>query len=107
MPGNKIGGMKAAATNKERYGSDWYAKIGRLGGSALVENKGFGSQKVGSDGLTGAERARKAGAKGGAKSKRGPAKHLPHLSDEEITIRRAEERARLRAEIKELTSEEW
>ena len=107
MAGTKAGGLKAAASNKARYGRDWYAKIGKLGGSALVENKGFGSAKRGADGLTGLERARIAGAKGGAISKRGPANPQPHLSDEELVVRRKEERDRLRAEIKELTSEEW
>ena len=32
MAGTKIGGMKAAATNKKRYGKGFYAKIGRIGG---------------------------------------------------------------------------
>ena len=32
MPGNKIGGMKAAKTNKERHGEDFYARIGARGG---------------------------------------------------------------------------
>lgn len=32
MAGTKNGGLKAAKTNKERHGEDFYAKIGRLGG---------------------------------------------------------------------------
>ena len=32
MPGSKIGGMKAAKTNKERHGEDFYARIGARGG---------------------------------------------------------------------------
>jgi general stress protein YciG len=32
MPGTKIGGLKASAKNRERYGKDFYAKIGRKGG---------------------------------------------------------------------------
>lgn len=32
MPGTKAGGKKAAATNKARYGDDWYKKIGAAGG---------------------------------------------------------------------------
>lgn len=33
MVGTVAGGRKAAATNKERYGADFYAKIGSEGGS--------------------------------------------------------------------------
>ena len=32
MAGTKAGGRKAAATNKARYGNNWYAKIGKIGG---------------------------------------------------------------------------
>ena len=32
MAGTKAGGMKAAATNKTKYGKDFYANIGRKGG---------------------------------------------------------------------------
>lgn len=32
MAGNKAGGKKAAATNKRKYGSEFYASIGRKGG---------------------------------------------------------------------------
>jgi hypothetical protein len=56
------GAKKTAATNKAKYGADYYAKIGVLGGKKKNPNKGFGSNK---------ELARKAGAKGGAISKRG------------------------------------
>lgn len=73
MAGTKEGGRKAAATNKAKQGSDFYARIGRIGGKRS-SGGGFASDKVGRDGLTGAERARIAGAKGGRKSKRGPAK---------------------------------
>lgn len=69
MPGSRIGGLKAAQTNKERFGKDWYAKIGAIGGRN-GHSGGFGSDVVGKDGLTGKERAKVAGAKGGAKSKR-------------------------------------
>jgi general stress protein YciG len=61
MAGTKDGGAKAAATNKAKYGSDFYARIGQSGG------------KVGRTGGFYANRdlARKAGAKGGRISRRG------------------------------------
>ena len=74
MPGTKVGGMKAAMTNKTRFGEDFYARIGKKGGSASTPTGGFGSDKIGPDGLTGRERARVAGAKGGRMSKRGSKK---------------------------------
>ena len=73
MVGTKAGGLKAAATNKAKYGADFYAKIGSEGGSR-GHTGGFASEKVGADGLTGLERARIVGKKGGAISKRGPSK---------------------------------
>lgn len=74
MAGNKEGGRRAALTNKERHGSDFYAKIGAKGGRNS-HTGGFASEVVGKDGLTGAQRAKIAGSIGGKKSKRGPAKH--------------------------------
>lgn len=74
MAGNKEGGRRAALTNKERHGSDFYAKIGAKGGRNS-HTGGFASEVVGRDGLTGAQRAKIAGSIGGKKSKRGPAKH--------------------------------
>lgn len=71
MSGTKIGGAKAAKTNKERHGEGFYARIGAIGGHNS-KTGGFASNKVGKDGLTGQERARLVGAIGGLKSKRGP-----------------------------------
>ena len=34
MAGTKTGGSRAATTNKQRYGDDFYSNIGRLGGKA-------------------------------------------------------------------------
>ena len=73
MSGTKIGGAKAAKTNKERHGEGFYARIGAMGGHNS-KTGGFASNKVGKDGLTGQERARLVGTIGGLKSKRGPAK---------------------------------
>lgn len=69
MAGSIDGGKKAAETNKTKHGEDFYKRIGSLGGKKS-SNGGFGSDKVGKDGLTGSERARLAGAKGG-KAKKG------------------------------------
>lgn len=32
MPGTKAGGLKASNTNRNKYGEDFYKKIGKLGG---------------------------------------------------------------------------
>ena len=63
MAGTKAGGAKAAATNKAKYGKDFYSRIG---------------QKGGKNGTTGGcaanhELAKIAGRKGGRISRRGPA----------------------------------
>lgn len=64
MAGNKAGGLKAAETNKKRYGEDFYKRQGKLGG-LKTGKKGFALNR---------ELARAAGKKGGSVSKRGPAK---------------------------------
>lgn len=69
MTGTIEGGLKAAATNKHRYGKSFYKTIGAAGGKKSTKT-GFGSDKVGKDGLTGRARAAIAGAEGGRKSKR-------------------------------------
>lgn len=60
MAGNKEGGLKAAATNKARYGDNWYAKIGQIGGKKGTTG-GFWADR---------ELARRAGSKGGKISRR-------------------------------------
>lgn len=64
MAGTKAGGFKAAQTNKIKYGHDFYAEIGRKGGRN-GHTGGFAANP---------ELAKIAGAIGGRKSKRGPAK---------------------------------
>lgn len=71
MTGTKAGGKKAALTNMEKYGENFYRDIGRKGG-LVGHTGGFASELVGSDGLTGPQRAITAGAKGGRISRRGP-----------------------------------
>ena len=69
MAGTKAGGKAAAATNKAKYGTDFYATIGARGGRK-GRTGGFASDRVGADGLTGRQRAIKAGAAGGRISRR-------------------------------------
>ena len=64
MAGTKEGGKKAAATNLERHGKDFYREIGKMGGKN-GHTGGFASNPT---------LARIAGAKGGRISKRGKAK---------------------------------
>lgn len=73
MAGTIEGGRKAAKTNKKLHGKNFYKELGRLGGRN-GHTGGFASTKVGKDGLTGVERAKLAGEKGGKLSKRGKAK---------------------------------
>ncbi len=61
MSGTKAGGAKASATNKRKYGKDFYAKIGAQGGRN-GHTGGFYANR---------ELARRAGAIGGKISKRG------------------------------------
>lgn len=70
MSGTVKGGKKASITNKQKHGEDFYKRIGRKGGKKSC-NGGFASNKVGLDGLTGLERSKLAGRKGGLHSKRG------------------------------------
>lgn len=60
MAGTKAGGKAAASTNKTKYGSDFYAKIGAKGGKN-GRTGGFYANR---------ELARVAGAKGGRVSRR-------------------------------------
>lgn len=75
MAGSVAGGKRAAEVNKRNHGDDFYSRIGRLGGKAS-RTGGFASEVVGPDGLTGRERASKAGIIGGLKSRRGPGKRI-------------------------------
>lgn len=65
MAGTKIGGQKAAASNKKKYGEDFYARIGKVGGSHS-SGGGFAYWKrIGREDLI-----RAAGIKGGQISRR-------------------------------------
>ena len=65
MAGTKAGGKKADATNKAKYGKDFYANIGRKGGKN-GRTGGFAANPA---------LAKIAGAKGGRISRRGKAKN--------------------------------
>lgn len=71
MSGTTQSCKKAVKTIKRRHGEDFYKRIGSMGGKSSITG-GFASDKIGKDGLTGLERAKLAGAKGGRKSKRKP-----------------------------------
>ena len=61
MAGTKTGGAKAAATNKKKYGGDFYARIGAVGGHNGHTGGFFANREL----------ARRAGAVGGRISRRG------------------------------------
>lgn len=61
MAGTPKGGAKAASTNRTKYGKDFYARIGAMGGKA-GHTGGFYANR---------DLARKAGALGGRISRRG------------------------------------
>ncbi len=65
MPGTKIGGLKAAATNRKKHGKNFYKLIGAKGGRN-GHTGGFASMTP--------EEVRACGAKGGSISKIGKAK---------------------------------
>lgn len=63
MAGTKQGGLRAAQTNIDKYGKDFYANIGAMGGKASTTG-GFAANR---------ELAKEAGRIGGLKSRRGKA----------------------------------
>lgn len=66
MAGSKSGGKRAAQTNKERHGEDFYQRIGKLSNASWEKNgrkpRGFAANR---------ELARSAGRQGGLKSRKG------------------------------------
>lgn len=65
MAGTKAGGRKASATNRQRHGDDFYARIGAKGGRNGHTGGFFANREL----------ARSAGAKGGRISRRGSKKN--------------------------------
>ncbi len=60
MAGTKQGGKAAASTNKQKYGADFYAKIGAKGGRKGTTGGFYANREL----------ARQAGQKGGRISRR-------------------------------------
>lgn len=89
MAGTTEGGLKAAATVKAKFGTEFYREIGRLGGKN-GHTGGFAANP---------ELAREAGRKGGHISKRGKAKKKP--ANSEPMARGAETAKKWRKEIEE------
>lgn len=82
MSGSRDGGLKAAQKNLAKD-PDFYKKIGARGGKN-GNTGGFATLEVGDDGLTGRERARIAGQRGGRKSKRSPIIKLEALEIDKV-----------------------
>lgn len=90
MAGTSAGGKKAAATNKQRHGSNFYANIGRKGG-VKGHTGGF---------YNNSKRARLAGAKGGTISSKAK------LTPKEEAERRELAQKRYEMRLKELEGED-
>lgn len=67
MAGTPEGARKAAETRRNKYGADWEKQKAAQAGKQSKRG-GFASEKVGKDGLTGQERAKIYGSKGGQAS---------------------------------------
>jgi general stress protein YciG len=65
MAGTKAGGGKAAQTNKTKYGKDFYARIGAMGGKLGTTGGFYANRNL----------AREAGRIGGRRSRRGKSKN--------------------------------
>ena len=88
--GDAIASSRWRATMENKYGGaeELHRKMQELGrkGGKNGHTGGFGSDKVGADGLTGKQRARVAGSKGGAISKRGKAKSKEQIKLEHMPL---------------------
>lgn len=74
MAGTSEGGKKAAQTNKARYGTEFYAKIGAVGGTRSSTGGFYSAVCEGCEWMSTPHRkAECAGAKGGTISRRGKA----------------------------------
>lgn len=69
MSGTSAGGQKAALTNKAKYGADFYKNIGIIGADTYKQRLAEGTAKPRGFAVD-RERAARAGALGGKRSKR-------------------------------------
>ena len=76
MPGNRLGGQRAAKTNKLLYGDDFYHRIGKKGGRASTTGGFYANPEL----------AKRAGAKGGAISRRGEATKTKEMIRKNIDV---------------------
>jgi len=74
MAGTPKGGARAAQTNKKKYGADFYAKIGAMGGRK-GHTGGFYANR---------ELAREAGRRGGLKSRRTKKAVVAEIADDNL-----------------------
>jgi hypothetical protein len=70
MAGTKAGTLKAAIVNKQKYGADYYQRIGAMGGRKGTTGGFYANREL----------AKTAGAKGGSTSRRGSKKIPPKPS---------------------------
>lgn len=98
MSGTKIGGSKARETNIAKYGSDFYAQIGRIGGHN-GNTGGFAANP---------ELAKAAGRIGGLKSKRTKGVHKNKAADQrDIELQIAEFKAKMERISKKRVTEDY
>lgn len=80
MPGNRKGGLQTVITIKEKYGSDYYSRIGKIGGSKSGTGGFYWMKQNGME-----DKLKLAGSLGGAVSRRGEDK-LDHY--ERIAVKK-------------------
>jgi hypothetical protein len=94
MAGNKLGGQRAAATNKAKHGDDFYKKIGAMGGKKGTTGGFYANREL----------AKIAGAKGGRISRR----KQPDVIEHDLEIdKQVEKMQHSRWLLKVLGSRAW
>lgn len=82
MAGTKLGGKKAAATNMNKYGSDFYSEIGRKGGRN-GHTGGFAAnpELASIAGRIGGRRSSRKGIKNGCGTRKGPKSDIDRYAE--------------------------